>query len=108
MRKLLLTFPLILLLAGCSYFHIYKKDIAQGNVITPAMMDQIHKGMTPAQVTNVMGNPVLANMFDKDHLHYVYTFKPGYGPGEEKMATFIFTRGRLSEIQGNMYSQYVR
>jgi outer membrane protein assembly factor BamE len=65
-------------------------------------------GMTEAQVKEIMGSPVLINVFDPNREDYVYTFKPGYGDITEKYITFIFSGGILREIKGNMYSQFIR
>jgi outer membrane protein assembly factor BamE len=108
MRKLLIILSLLLPLSGCSYLHIHKMDIEQGNVITPEMVNQVHRGMSEAEVRNIMGNPVLANVFDKNRLDYVYTFKPGYGTGTEKYITFVFINGRLTSTDANLYSEFIK
>jgi outer membrane protein assembly factor BamE len=108
MKKLLLLMALLLSLPACSYFHVHKMDIEQGNVITPEMVSRVRIGMSTEQVKEIMGSPVLINVFDPNRLDYVYTFKPGYGDFTEKNITYIFSNGRLSSIKGNMYSQYIR
>jgi outer membrane protein assembly factor BamE len=55
-----------------------------------------------------MGAPIMANVFDPNRLDYVYTYKPGDGESTEKYVTFIFRNGRLVEMKGNLYSQYMR
>jgi outer membrane protein assembly factor BamE len=83
-------------------------DIEQGNVITPEMVSRVHNGMTQAEVKQIMGAPIMANVFDPNRLDYVYTYKPGDGESTEKYVTFIFRNGRLVEMKGNLYSQYMR
>jgi outer membrane protein assembly factor BamE len=108
MRNLFILFALSITLSGCSYLHVHKMDIEQGNVITPEMVRQVHLGMSQDEVKSIMGEPVLANVFDSSSLDYVYTFKPDYGPKIEKYVTFIFKNNRVVDIKGNMYSQYMR
>jgi outer membrane protein assembly factor BamE len=56
----------------------YRIDIVQGNVVTSEQIDQIKPGMTRAQVRNVLGSPMLADIFHDDRWDYVFTFKrPG-------------------------------
>jgi outer membrane protein assembly factor BamE len=109
MMKRLFILPLLLLaLTGCSYFHVHKMDIQQGNVITDDMVSRLHEGMTFEQVKAVMGTPVLTNVFDENRKDYVYTYKPGYGDFSERYVTVIFRNGRVSAIRGNLYSPYLR
>jgi outer membrane protein assembly factor BamE len=108
MRKLLVIMSLWITLSGCSYLHVHRMDIEQGNYITPEMVSKIHPGMTQSQVKEIVGDPILANVFDKNRIDYVYTFKPGNGEMTEKYITLIFRNGHLSTISGNMYSQYIK
>jgi outer membrane protein assembly factor BamE len=108
MRKIIILLFTALALTSCSYFHIHRMDVEQGNVITQDMVNQVHNGMTIAQVKSIMGNPVLTNVFDQERLDYVYTYKPGYGAGTEKYVTFIFKNGRLSETRDNLYSEFIK
>jgi outer membrane protein assembly factor BamE len=109
MLKQLVFLPFLLLaLTGCSYFHVHKMDIQQGNIITNDMISRVHEGMSMDQVKAIMGSPVLMNVFDQNRMDYVYTYKPGYGDFSERYVTFIFTNGRLSNIKGNLYSAYMR
>jgi outer membrane protein assembly factor BamE len=106
MRKLLLICTL--LLSSCSYLQVHKMDIEQGNVITQDMLSRVHLGMTEAQVKEIMGSPVLENVFNKNRMDYLYTFMPGYGSKIEKSVIFVFNNGRLVERRGNLYSDFAR
>jgi len=108
MHKILLALTLLATLTACSFLHVHKMDIEQGNVITQAQVDKIHRGMTISQVKDIMGNPILTNVFDPSHADYVYTYKPGYGTPIEKHITISFRNGRADEIKGNMYSEFIR
>ena len=99
MRKTLTLFVACLFLNGCSYI-VQKPDIEQGNIVTSDMVAKIHTGMTESQVKDVLGPPILTNIF--------YTMKPGHGDMQEQSMTLIFRNGRLSTISGNMYSAFVR
>ena len=107
MRKTLTLFVACLFLNGCSYI-VQKPDIEQGNIVTSDMVAKIHTGMTESQVKDVLGPPILTNIFDTTRLDYVYTMKPGHGDMQEQSMTLIFRNGRLSTISGNMYSAFVR
>lgn len=71
MKKLLLSLPIFftLTLCGC----VYHPSITQGNVLTPQKMESIHNGMTSEQVVQLLGTPVLKNVFANNHMSYIYT-----------------------------------
>ncbi|TAK76446.1 MAG: outer membrane protein assembly factor BamE [Gammaproteobacteria bacterium] len=98
MKKSLILIWIGLTLSGCSLFRIHKMDIQQGNIIKQDEVKQLHTGMTQAQVKDIMGTPVLMNIFTPDRVDYVYTFKKGYGDMMEKQVTCHFVHGRLKEI----------
>jgi outer membrane protein assembly factor BamE len=109
MRKLLpLFFGMLLILNGCSLFQVHKMDIEQGNVFNQDMAKKIHRGMTPAEVENIMGTPVLTNTFRNNRIDYVYTFQASHEKPQEQYMTLIFQKGRLQEISGNMYSAFIK
>lgn len=88
---------LILFLSSCSLIH--KPVITQGNVITDSEVKQLHHGMSEAQVKNIMGNPVLINIFSPGRLDYVYTYQFGQKPREEKKVLCRFEHGRLAYVE---------
>ena len=87
---------LILLLTGCSL--VTKPQIIQGNIITPEMVSRLHVGMTPPQVVNVMGTPVLANIFSPNRMEYVYTYQDLRTNRKETRVSCLFQNGSLKEI----------
>ena len=107
MQKALIILTMALLLSSC-FNPVHKMDIEQGNIITADMVNRLHTGMSEEQVHNIMGNPVLLNTFKDNRVDYVYTFQTGHHPKSEKFITLIFKNGRLKEISGNMYSQYIK
>lgn len=104
MYKIIASLFIIFALSGC----IRKMNIEQGNVLTPQMVNELHPGMTPEQVKNIMGTPILTQMFSHNRVDYVYTYKPGGGTMSEKYITLIFKNNRLQKTTGNMYSAYIK
>lgn len=74
-------------------------DIEQGNIITPEKVNELQPGMTVAQVTNIMGNPLFVKLFTPHRMDYIYTYQPSYGDRVEKSVTCIFNNGILKEIE---------
>jgi outer membrane protein assembly factor BamE len=53
----------------------YKIEIVQGNVITQEQAAAVRPGMTRVQVRDVLGSPLLADVFHADRWDYVFTIR---------------------------------
>jgi len=98
MKKVIVVL-LSLFLTSCSWFHLYRPDVVQGNVLKPAMVNKIHTGMTSAEVRDVLGTPVLKDTFIDNQLLYVYNFIPNSGKPIEKKLILTFSNRKLIRIQ---------
>ena len=99
MKKIFSMALIILVLSGCTLFRPHKNDIEQGNIITKIEVSQLRPGMSEGQVKELMGSPILINIFTPERMEYVYTFQAGYGKMTLKRISCIFYRGRLQVIQ---------
>ncbi|WP_158772463.1 outer membrane protein assembly factor BamE [Cobetia sp. L2A1] len=86
------------LLSGCSYFGVYKRDLPQGNLIKPEMVEQLKPGMSREQVIYVMGSPLLTAPFNESSWDYVYRLKKADGDIINKRVTLTFDGDALSTI----------
>jgi outer membrane protein assembly factor BamE len=102
MRMLLSALLLTATLSSCSFFHVHKMDIEQGNILTQDEVSQIHKGMSQEAVKKILGNPVLSTIFNQNRSDYVYTFKSGKGITTETYLRLLFKNGRVSDIDSNL------
>ncbi|MCK0769679.1 outer membrane protein assembly factor BamE [Chromohalobacter canadensis] len=94
------TFSVALaLVSGCSYVGVYKRDLAQGNLITKDMVSQLETGMTKEQVRYVMGSPLLQGPFDENRWDYVFYLDEAYDDVEEKRVTLTFQDDKLADIE---------
>lgn len=91
-----------ILLTGCSYFHGYRPDFQQGNVINPQQLSQLRIGMGKLDVEQLMGEPILQNALYENRWLYVYTFKTNNGPLIIKQVALTFQNGRLTKIEKNL------
>jgi outer membrane protein assembly factor BamE len=101
----LLCFGLVL--AGCSFFHIYKADLDQGNVITREMADKLKPGMTQSQVRYVLGTPLITDTLNPQRWDYLYSYTPGtyalkagLKPVKNRRLTVWFEHGVLARVEG--------
>jgi outer membrane protein assembly factor BamE len=97
MKKLLISFFLILLISGCHI--IYRPDIQQGNILQQSIIDQLELGMTKEQVRYLLGSCVLQSPFQPDREDYIYFLQPGHGEPIQRRVTLIFSNGRLQHIE---------
>lgn len=93
--KLIIFSFLFSLLAAC----VYKRDLPQGNLITPDMVSQLQPGMSRQQVVQVMGSPLMYNAFDDARWNYVYRLKDADDNITEKQVALVFNGNQLADIQ---------
>ncbi|GAB4391620.1 MAG: hypothetical protein Tsb005_02170 [Gammaproteobacteria bacterium] len=103
MNRYLIIILCSLAMSGCgivNYFSPRKPTVEQGNIIVDEQVTKIKKGMTEAEVANIMGNPVLTNVLDPDHWNYVYTLRKGkQGLHKQRKVLIYFNRrGRVTDI----------
>jgi len=53
----------------------YKIDIVQGNFVSREQAAAIKPGMTRGQVRDILGTPLLVDIFHVDRWDYVFTFR---------------------------------
>jgi outer membrane protein assembly factor BamE len=80
---------------------VYKIPIAQGNIITQEMIDQLEPGMTRRQVVFVMGTPLVRDPFQQDRWDYVFNYQPGGGIRGQERVTLRFENDLLVSLSGD-------
>lgn len=59
----------------------YRMDIVQGNVVTKEQLARVRPGMTRLQVSDVLGTPLVTDIFHADRWDYPFTIRrPGTEP----------------------------
>ncbi|WP_162601036.1 outer membrane protein assembly factor BamE [Paraburkholderia sp. C35] len=88
MRRTLIVAAAVAVLAGCSTYDSltqrvaqsitpYRITVVQGNFVSKEAAAQMQVGMSRAQVKQVLGTPLLTDMFHADRWDYVFYFKRG-------------------------------
>ena len=68
----------------------YRMDIVQGNVVTKEQAAQIKPGMARAQVRDILGSPMLTDLFHADRWDYVFTIRrPGTEPQRRAVVAYF-------------------
>ena len=75
-KKLILYFLIAICIIACAN-RFYRVPVAQGNIVTDEMIDQLEIGLTSAQVQFIMGSPSFTSAFNSDRWEYIGTFSVG-------------------------------
>lgn len=89
-------------LGACSYlpsaktgqalgmFTPYRVEVVQGNVLTKEMVATVKPGMNRAQVRDLLGSPMLADIFHGERWDYVFTIRrQGTEPQSRKVVAWF-------------------
>ena len=97
MLRQLLIITSLFSLTACTA--IYKQPISQGNIIYPTDVKKVRLGMSPAQVVNTLGYPVMTNIYPENRLVYTYSLKKAYKALTSQRLIISFRHQRVSRIQ---------
>jgi len=68
----------------------YRMEVVQGNVVTQEVMAQIQPGLGRNQVRDILGTPMLADIFHADRWDYVFTIaRQGVTPQQRRVTVFF-------------------
>lgn len=108
-RRAALVAGLSVLVSGCSsmvgkdkvlgLITPYKVEVVQGNVVTREQMAQIRPGLTRAQVRDVLGSPLLTDVFHSDRWDYVFTIRRQGAQPQRRQVTILFDGDVLKSVQ---------
>jgi outer membrane protein assembly factor BamE (lipoprotein component of BamABCDE complex) len=78
----------------------YRIEIQQGNFISQEMVSQLKSGMNKDQVRQVMGTPLLTDIFHAERWDYVFTRVAPDGRRESRKLVLFFQDGKLARVEG--------
>jgi outer membrane protein assembly factor BamE len=88
-------------------FGVYKIDINQGNYLSQDMVDKLKVGMTPTQVKQLLGTPLVNSPFRPDRWDYVYEYTRQGRVVEHRNFTLYFADGKVTRWEGDEMPQSV-
>lgn len=119
MRPLLASLPLIALLGGCSYMPTwdslpslpvitgekvlgvltpYRVEVVQGNVLTKEMVARVKPGMPKAQVRDLLGSPLLTDVFHESRWDYPFTIRRQGAAPQQRLVIAEFDGDKLKTL----------
>lgn len=76
----------------------YKVEVVQGNVVTKEQAEAIKPGMSRAQVRDVLGSPLLTDVFHQDRWDYVFTIRRQGAEPQHRRVVVLFDGEALKSI----------
>lgn len=110
MFRALLSASAVLVLGGCasqlqtsdSLFGLitpYRMEIVQGNVITREQMEKVSVGMSRRQVRDMLGSPLVTDIFHVDRWDYLFTIRRQGAEPQRRAITLTFAGDALKTIE---------
>ena len=85
------------LLAGC----VYRIDVQQGNYLTQDAVDKLKVGMTKAEARQVLGTPLLIDVFHANRWDYYFSSVKGGRKADAKRFSVFFKDDKVASFGGN-------
>lgn len=82
------------------FFSPYRPDVQQGNFVSQEMVAQLKEGMTPDQVTFLLGTPLLTDIFHAERWDYAFRMQKGNGEITTSHVTVFFKDNVVSHFEG--------
>jgi len=79
-------------------FTPYRVEIVQGNVLTKEQAEKVKPGMTREQVRDLLGTPLLTDIFHADRWDYVFTIRRQGSPFEQRKVVAWFEGDALKKL----------
>lgn len=109
-RRLALSVAVVAVIAlttGCTalatnrwtnVFLPYRIEVVQGNVVTSEQVARVVPGMTRVQVRDILGSPLVTDLFHANRWDYVFLLNRPGTPLQQRAVVVIFENDKLARI----------
>lgn len=80
-------------------FTPYRIEVVQGNVVTQEMMAQIQPGLGRNQVRDILGSPLLTDLFHADRWDYVFSIRRQGAEPQQRRVTLFFQNDKVTRFE---------
>lgn len=94
----LLTIIFVVLISGCSWHATHHQNDRQGQLLPEKALSQLKKGMSPSEVTNLLGSAILYNLND-NRWEYIEYAKLKGKVTKNKHLVLTFKDDELNKIE---------
>jgi outer membrane protein assembly factor BamE len=98
--RLFAAIAMLMFATACSYLAPYKIDIQQGNIVPQESVEKLKVGMTRAEVKNLLGTPLVSDIYHAERWDYVYSLRKGWTVEDQRKLTLTFEKDVLAKIEG--------
>lgn len=93
-----ISIPSVAVLSGCG---VYRHEIVQGNFISQEQVQALQPGMPRAYVRQILGTPLITDLFRGQRWDYVFTMQHRRGVEPKKYIVSVFFEGdALQRVEG--------
>lgn len=111
-KSLVLSLASLIFLGACGSFDratqsmanaltLYRPEVVQGNFISSEQVNALHAGMTRLQVRDLLGTPMLSDIFHEDRWDYVFTIKRRGVEAQHYQLTLFFSGDILKHFDSD-------
>jgi outer membrane protein assembly factor BamE len=86
-------------LSACNF--PYRIDVQQGNYVTEDLVARLKPGMTRAEVKQLLGTPLLSDVFHGNRWDYYFSNVKGGRAQDRKRLSIFFKDDKVESFQGN-------
>ena len=88
------------LLSSCMDYDFSKREVQQGNLLSPKKINRLHIGMTKDDVIILMGSSLISPLFNNNRLDYAYLWHRGNGPTVKRhLVVYFNAQDRVCRIE---------
>jgi outer membrane protein assembly factor BamE len=80
---------------------IYQMEVVQGNFVSSEQVAALRAGMPKAQVKNILGTPLLTDVFHEDRWDYIFTIMQRGKASEPRKLAVFFKDNTLVRWEGD-------
>jgi outer membrane protein assembly factor BamE len=80
----------------------YRVEVVQGNFVSKEQVDQLKPGMTRLQVKELLGTPLVSDIFHAQRWDYIFTLRRQGVPDQARRLTVYFNGDALERSDGDV------
>jgi outer membrane protein assembly factor BamE len=77
----------------------YRVEVVQGNVLTKELVAKVKPGMSRAQVRDLLGSPLLTDMFHENRWDYAFSIRRQGAPYQQRKVIAWFEGDQLKSLE---------
>lgn len=101
LKRWVVSTCLFTLITGCTSYNFTGRAIQQGNYLPAEKLKLLKTGMSRSEVKALLGDSLIAPVFQEERVDYAYTYQPPNKPVQVQSISLYFKHDRLDKIISN-------